>query len=578
ADHTAALVAAARPRAAQAVLQQASLPPNVLTDPATAEAVSTLELLAALITNTGGGDGDLVAARFNGRLAGLLAETPPSEPEPVDELPDVTAIASQALEAGPRQATVAAVLLADRAWLDLYNGRATDEALLDAVAMLVPEQSPVVTRLRGWQAWRSDDVTSAQEKLEAVAEADPLSALGLLLIRREAGEDVLTDARQLLNDTPSGLAAATIADAFDSEGLAAGAGAAAGDVRAAIEEFPLRLLDLIDPANSRRFYSLAARPEKVSHQYGEPMLIRITLRNIGPDPITIGPAGLLSDEIRLDAGVRGLIQQRVPAAATSRWAGRTRLDRGERLQQTVRLDGPQLATLLASNPLVKLTMFGDVVTNPVTVMVPPQDDPDGEPRPAFAVAAGGQLVGFQQVVDRVGLPIDLANPAIVGQMQRRLAQLRDGNPEERVRAADATFAQLGWLGGHVQRLQTDGGSAEEIEAWRQLAGSMSDALRRAAVTSDETVAGPQGIASAWVRFRAAATTGPDDRVALIAPATRSPEPAARMVALLGLSVLAVDDPQSMLLIEAAGDDDDPTVRRFAMATLRLMQERPAEPE
>ncbi len=567
ADHAAALISAARPREAQGLLQQVSVPEGGLVDPAVTEAVNTLDLLAALVSPPEASQ--TFIGRMNGRLAGLLADPRPAQPEAVDDLPDVAAIAAQAREAGPREAVVAGVLLADRAWLDLYAAeQPTDAGLLDAITLVVPEQSPVVTRLRGWQAWREGDIDSAKEKLESVADADPLSRLGLLLIRQEEGEDVVPEARELLQETPAGLASATIAATFDRQGLVAGGGESTPAIREAAEAFPLRLLDLIDPANARRFYSLAARPEKVTHVYGEPLLVRLTLRNIGPDPLTIGPAGVLSEQYRLDAQIRGLIQQRVPRSAQGTWAGRVKLKQGERLQQVVRLDGPQLAALLDQNPLIKLTMFGEVVSNPVTVLVPPADDPEGQPQPQYAVASAGQAVGFQQVVDRLGLPIDLTNAAIVNQIQLRLSQLRDGEPVERIRAADATLAQLGWLSNRIVRLQEEGGAAEEIQAWQQMGGSMNDALRRAAVVSDESVTGPQGVASAWVRYRAASASPAGDRLGLIAPALGSPEPAARMIGLLGLSRLAAQDPQALALIRTAEDDSDPTIRRFVAATLR----------
>jgi hypothetical protein len=573
--HASALLAAARPQQANQVIARTN-PPRTDT-PDGIEAGNALLLLRGLIVSSPTTPAeqlqttlDPLVQQLNGQLAAASAAEP-TDVTPQAELPDPIAAAA-AVEDDPAKRLAVAVTLADRAWVDLYLLRQeTDPALLDAVARLAGEGSPVVPRLRGWQALRAGDEVTAREKLEPAAATDPLSKLGLLVLRREAGEDVLGEARELLTSLPPGVAGATVADAFEDLGLAVRADAAdARDVRAALATFPNSLLRLLDPNETRRVYTLAARPTRVSHPVGEPMIATLTLHNASGDVLTLGPAGVIQPPVRVDATVRGLIQQQIPAAASAEWAGRTRLEPGDRVEQEIRVDGPALSNLLLQNPQLALTVFADVTSNPSTVLVPDpdaSDDPE-QLREAYIVGAAGQSQAFRRVMDRRGLAVDLSDPKVQQDLQQRLAMLRDGSPGERLRSARATSAQLRWLLGYAQQLRDSGAAPEEVTAWEQLAGQIASELRRAALVAPvDGVDEEEAAANAVLRFEAATVTEPTARGALLDPLLTSGRVSARVVGVLAALSL---QPDAEAIAAVADADADPTVRRLARATLAVL--------
>ena len=287
-----------------------------------------------------------------------------------------------------------AVLLSDLAWADLYFAqKPADEAVLRALDVLVPEGSATLVRLRGWQLWRQGQDDAAAEKLQTVSDRDPLARLGLLLMGRPAASEpadaaeAASPARQmqeLLDAAPNGLVGAFLADALRGRGILLQPADDAEAVRQALAVLEPRLLDVLQPENVGRFYSLDARPATVSHEFGEPLLMTVTLRNKGRDVVTVGPDGLVESRFRLDARVGGGLgqPQSVPASAEPEWTGGTLLRPGEKLEQVVRLDGPQLSGFLASLPQQRLTINADVTSNPVRVQTPQG--------PGYATGPAGQ--------------------------------------------------------------------------------------------------------------------------------------------------------------------------------------------
>ncbi len=598
-DQTAALLIDNRPREASQLLTPMTQGATAVTqqavrtnrfDDANYDAAVTSPLVAALglkrLTSLEAQLSDLVSASNTSlRLlsvvkADMTAETLDAAVKELAtsveagnvELPDMNALVAVATD-NPVTRRPIVTTLTSRAWMDLYlSGQPTDAAILDAIEKLAGERSSLPARLNGWQAFRQGDLKTAREKLEAIADIDPLAKLGVLLIRKQEGQDVAADATALLRENPSGVVGATIADAFVDDGVRLSPGAEeAAQVSEALSQFPERLLDLIDPSKARSFYTLAARPAKVGHAYGEPLEAIITIRNVGSDPITVGPGGVLSSNIRIDSQVRGIIQERVPSAATDRWAGRTVLNPSERLEQTIRVDGPRLNAILAGNPHLSLTVFGEAVTNPTTALVPNPNE-EGQLTEAYAVSAAGQAVPFTRVMDRRGMPLDISDVSLREGLQQRLTQLRDGTPLQQVRSADATVAQLRWLGGHLQSLQQQNAAADRMQAWQQLGGEMNESLQRAAFTAETGSVGESAVAAAWLTYNAAIVAPAEQREPLMRRLLVAPDPAVRLIGLLGTGAFINEAAEAMT--QPLVDDEDATVRRMAKATLQLLAERP----
>lgn len=487
-------------------------------------------------------------------------------------LPDPTVLAEQLLEA-PVPARMSAVhAMTSRAWLDLFHGeRATDPRLLDAITRLSPEGSTVPARLSGWQAWRGGDVETARERLSAVSDRDALAELGLLLMRRGEGEDVTGEARALLNRVPFGVVGATIATAFRGEGVFLDAGDDADEIRSALAQLPERLLEVMVPERTRQFYAISAAPLQVRHTYGEPLLARVVIRNTGSDVITIGPGGLLQPTVRLDADVRGLERVQIPAAAHATIGGQTRLEPNSRIEQIVRLDGPRLRAELESKPQFTLTVFAEVVTNPITVQVQRED---GTPGAAAAIGAAGQSLPFTRVIDRIGLPIDRSNEQIAAAINARLGELRDAEPLRRMRAAQEAVTQLRMIANLVEESRATPKVASE---WQAIGGQIYEAMRVAA-----NVARPEGTdvaANAWMRYTVAEVMAEPERRAILRPLLTATSFESRLIGLLGYSRLLVDAPDVREVLERFGEaDPDPTVRRFALSQLAFVEAVAAQQE
>jgi hypothetical protein len=498
-----------------------------------------------------------------------------------DGLPASVAAAAVASDVFPDRVR-ALLTLADRAWFDLaVLGRATDPALLDAVERVadsVGEGGPLVARLRGWQAVRQGDEATAREKLGAIAGTDPLAELGLLVLARDAGRDTFADATRLLRENPSGVVGATIYAAYAREGIRVGNPARADEVEAALDEtFPRRLLGLLEPAGARNFYAVTAEPDRVRHAVGEPLLGTLTIRNVGRDPLTLGPGGLIDPRVRIEGEFRGLLERPRDVLSSVTITGRTRLDPGERVEQAIRVDSPALAGLLRQTVPLSTTLYPFAVTNPIVVDVPDPQTP-GQVRPIPVSGPAGQNVPFLRPFDRPGLPLDLEDEGIRTELAARLSALRDNpNPADRIRAADQVAAQLDWLRLFVAN-ETDAG--RDVRAWTTMGADVVTRLREAALAG--SLAGDDAAATAYLRYLAARSPEiADDRVALIRPMLRSPSLAARALGVLSV-VQTLPEQADELLSPLAEADPDPTIRRYAASALaftearvRLLGEAPA---
>ena len=520
----------------------------------------------------------------------------PGQPTPPTPLPDVVADAQRIRQApdSPQNDVdvhAYATALSGLAWIDLYFlEQPTDDAILRALEILVPEDSATLVRLKGWQLWRQGQADAAAEKLRTVAGRDPLSALGLLLMGRDVdeisglapaqggGASIAAQGQALLDANPAGLTGAFLADALRPKGVRLTPGDEAPAVREALSVVEPDLLAAADPARAAGLYSLSADAGQVSHAFGEPMLLDLTLRNTGRHVLTLGPDGLVRPPVRLDARVSNIPgqggPQPVPAAALPEWSGATRLDPGEKIVQRVRLDGPQLSAVLASAPQATLTMLVDVTSNPVTVQT--------EQGPGYATGPAGQSYRLPRRVDRAATPMDTSDPRVAQATDARLESLRGGEPLERLRAAQLVLGQIEYLSRLAQQVRERGQSEgtepeqidEQIRPFGELAGRLADALRRAG-DSFGPPRGPDAASVAWLKF-AAANVAVDaaSRDRLIESLLSSPAFESRLVGLLAVSTLIADaDRAAELAGPVAESDADPTVRAFARNLLAYLGQR-----
>lgn len=450
--------------------------------------------------------------------------------------------------------------LARLAWFQIYYRQAPDTAnkAIEALRLLIPEGETIVTRLEGWSFLRKGDLETARNKLSAVAERDPLSKLGLLLIaEKEAGKVVRPPQAaeqidpanpgaveaspineqllQLAGQNAAGITGVVLADELLARGLKFTPGANADAVLAELNRFPKDFLNII-AAHPDQFYKLTAEPLNVSHEFGQPVLARVSIQNISDHDFTLGDDGAIRPDLWFDAKLIGLVQQAVPGVAYDRMSQQVVLKaKTGVVSQVVRLDDGQLAQLMMSQPVIALPMQFSVFTNPVPVQ-----------GGVAAPGPGGYRVQFTRVMERSGAPIGNAQA-----LQALIAPLGQGSPEQRMRTVDHVMAL-------IRLFSSDPKAPPEM---KQAAGQLFEALNRAAAMNDQSAT-----AHAWLMYNLALISSEQTREAQMIGLLRSSAWDSRILGLRLLQALPAER-QKALATKFAAADPDPLVRQYAASVV-----------
>ena len=99
---------------------------------------------------------------------------------------------------------------------------------------------------------------------------------------------------------------------------------------------------------------------------GEPLAVRLTLRNTSKVPVPLGKRGLLEPAVALDVTVEGgRIKKHFADLPLCVWPAPRYLPPNRTLQATVRLDVGRLGRLLAETPLTKLDLTVNAIVSPI---------------------------------------------------------------------------------------------------------------------------------------------------------------------------------------------------------------------
>ncbi|MDQ3440174.1 MAG: hypothetical protein M3478_07465, partial [Planctomycetota bacterium] len=392
------------------------------------------------------------------------ATTQPLDPAPADALwPDAAAMLERVKGSDkPELLEAFADAALSAAWYLTYFEEKPDQAQpwINVLRGLLVEGSQTVARLEGWAFLLSNKPDEARVKLSAAAETDPLAALGLI---RLAGTDAQAkaaadaDAQRLLAEYGYGLTGATLADALAFRGIKPRPSEASKPVTDELAKFPATFTRILDAPGA--FYSLRVEPVRISHQFGEAMLVRVTIQNNSEFDLTVGPDGIIRSDLWIDAQLRGIANQAFPGVAFDRLSGPVVLPAKKAMSQVILASQGPLAGFLAANPTPSFQMSFTVMTNPSSA------------RGAVEPGPAGQRVTGGRLVERRGTP---NNAAMLE--QRALDAMSNDPPAERVRVVElvATFAALL-------------GRQEPTDAVKAAAGALRDVLRRGTADADPTV-------------------------------------------------------------------------------------------
>lgn len=315
--------------------------------------------------------------------------------------------------------------ITDLAWYLAFTGSdpAQAENLLPTLKAMLPDKAPVLVRIEGWISKEQKKTDQASIKLKAVADQDVLAQAGTLLIWAQnpaEKEAAITAAKKLLLEHNSGLLGAILMDTLSQFQLKVSERADGAAIKQSIKDFPRAWYAIIDQPQTMYAMKAEMVGGKVSFAFSEPMIARIYVKNICPYDITIGPEGVLRNDLWFDIQLRGLVQQSIPGAAYDRFSQKLVLKPGEMMVQTVRLDQGQFGDVLTRFPNPSLTFYAHVRTNPRG---------DGS-------APGGYDVQFSSITERSGFSVD-------GNTLRWLTnQVSTGSPTQRIRAMELMAAEL----------------------------------------------------------------------------------------------------------------------------------------
>jgi hypothetical protein len=292
------------------------------------------------------------------------------------EMPNLTAeIPAIKADTTGKLAEAYAAAAADLAWLHIYFRRQPKDAaqLIDFLKQIAPENSVIVPRLEGWSYLINKRPQEARVKLSAVAERDSLSQLGLIVeakdnpdnkVNPEAMKKINADATKLVSQHPSGLMGSLIWGALRGPGVKLEPQAPfAATISDQLKHFPKNWMEILDsPAT---FYTMRADPLQVSHNFGDPLLVRVTFQNIGAYDLSVGPEGTLHPDLWIDAQQRGVAQRDFTGVAYDRITEQLVLKAGQSMSQVIRIDQGQLTPFLMTNPAITVPLTVSVVSNPV---------------------------------------------------------------------------------------------------------------------------------------------------------------------------------------------------------------------
>lgn len=426
------------------------------------------------------------------------AATRPLTTEDV-QLPDLSAD-QQLLDKATAEVRLAyAAALSDIAWfLVYYQDRPADaKALIEKVKLSAPQQTGWLIRLDGWRLLREGKLAEAKAMLSQIADQDPFAAMGLLRIvrqdpasRRQADELAI----RLFETYRSGPAGAMVRSEVGELSAKPQPQPVVDAIHDSLDHFPQEILRLAEAP--QQFISMRLTPRQVGHDFGEPILMSVELRNVKSTPINLGPSGLIQD-LWIDAQLRGLMDQWVPGVMYEKVDGPLILAPGKVVKLDVRLDRGPLLDALNHNVLqsMQISVYG--LTNAVPTEIGVLPGPCGMrakmvqllERRAASLASETALRRARATIEANDVPAKLR---LIDQITAHLRIVADPEGAQQIKLLDVELREM------LTRLAHD--ASPVVRAWAR--------YRRAQLSIDiaETLVGELAADPVWyARFLGAAS-------------------------------------------------------------------------
>jgi tetratricopeptide (TPR) repeat protein len=466
--------------------------------------------------------------------AAMKTDPPSTRPsgELLERTGDVVAEAKQVKQSG-NEAVIAqfASALTDLAWLEAYFAQTPGPVaqLTAALHEVVPDDDVRFERLDGWALIAAGKPDEAKVKLSAVAERDPLSAMGLVHIASKDAskeDDVKSSAQALLDDNRGGLLAIMLLDGLHDTGAAVQVSSEGNDIKGDLDKFPKGWFTILDAPEN--FYVVTCQASKISFGFDEPMLAAVTVINTSPFDIAVGAKGSLKPDLWFDVNIRGpQTPLNIAGVAYDRLNRRLVLHKGENFTQVLRLDQPKLSAL-QQNPVAAFTLLFSLVTNPIT-------GPSG----GIAPGPGGQRVQLRKQIERAANPINAL----------RLKSIEANLSNQRT---DLRMSTMSLVTAYAQLL-----AKSQDEKTQAQAKAFADAIAQLAADPSQPV-------QTWSRMLQISLEPPENRSATLKAMVESSYWPQRLLGAAEALGLGND---GKTLIQSLADDEEPIVKKFAAAAL-----------
>jgi tetratricopeptide (TPR) repeat protein len=432
----------------------------------------------------------------------------------------------------------------DLAWFELFFSGAIGETerLLGVIRQLSdpedPQSKAFIARMEGWLFYlQGGKIGEATVKLSAAAERDPLAALGLVKIYWEDDKPkARAEAAKLLNKYGYGLQGAMIFYYLRDMGVKVAPNEKAPPMQEALAKFPRDWMRVLDAP--QQFYMIRGEPVKVSVPFGEPLLVTVSIQNIGDYDLTIGDDGLIKPGLWFDVQLTGLAARAMAGVAYERITERVVLKPKEVISKTVRIDQGGLAQMLNQNPGPPVAMVVSLRTNPIALAE------------GILSGPGGFQHDFPRRMERASFP---ANEAAMGQMA---TMIQSGESKDKLRAMELMVTMGALMVSHK----------DATPEHKMRGDALIDVVSKARTDADPNV-------RAWSGFLYGFAAPEDQR----APnALRMLQDEAWQPRLLGLAVAAVlpRDRFLQLAKEAMEKDSVDFVKEYAKASIEKPLPKP----
>jgi tetratricopeptide (TPR) repeat protein len=449
----------------------------------------------------------------------------------VDALPDLSGAVAKvtADKQSPRRTALTSAVV-DMAWYSLYFDPqpAVTQVMLDTLAKLVPADNVTLVRLQGWNLLKQNKPDQAKVKLSAIADRDPMAEVGLITLAPPTDPVANNRGRKLLSANPSGMLGVFIKETLRDRGIKVAASDKAQALSDQLEKFQTRWLDVID--NPKEFYLIRGVPTQGQFDYHEPVLVNVTIQNLSDFDITVGPEGVLRNDLWIDAAMPIPPEKKFPGTAYDRITQQLVLRSRQSMSKVIRVDQGALAKALNDDPTAPQQVWVTVLTNPTST-------PQG-----VGAGPGGYRVQLNKMIARAGFAI-LSDTEV----DKLLKNLTEGT--------FGKISNIDLIGEYLKQAAANP-SDERLAA---LKPKFEEKLVAVRVDPSASVRG-------WSQFTLTRFISPTSRAQQIQEMSRSQEWSTRLLA--AVAAARLDASAGKPILQELAKDSDAVVKDYAAAMLQ----------